>query len=145
MSNELQSALIHRLPQIARAWGQIMDGALAELRISGSAGWCLVHLAQMDADARQTELAARLGITQPSLVRTLDQLQAMGLVERVANPDDKRANRVAMTDAGGKLAKQIEARLEQLQRELLEGVPDAAVEISVNLLELLGRRMADRR
>jgi MarR family transcriptional regulator for hemolysin len=145
MVGELQNALIRRVPQIARAWGQLADRALAEFRISASAGWCLVHLAKLEPEAKQADLASQLGITQPSLVRTLDQLQAMGLIERVAHSGDKRSNRVAMTDAGRKLADQIETRLEQVQRELLDGVPDAAVEISVNLLELLGRRMADRR
>src|SRR3546814_17998222 len=83
--------------------------------------------------------------SQPSLVRTLDQLQAAGLVERVPNPDDRRSNRVAFTAEGKELVGQIEARLANLRRELLEGVPDTAIEILVNLLGLLERRMAERR
>jgi MarR family transcriptional regulator for hemolysin len=40
---------------------------------------------------------------------------------------------------------QIETRLSDLRRELLDGVPDAAVAIVVNLLNLLDQRITERR
>ncbi|MEV4935627.1 MULTISPECIES: MarR family winged helix-turn-helix transcriptional regulator [unclassified Sphingobium] len=143
--SELKRALAHKMPQVARQWRQLADLALAEFGVSNSAAWCLIYLDRLGADARQADLAEELGITQPSLVRTLDQLQAAGLVERVPNPDDRRSNRIAFTPEGRELIGRIEARLEDLRRELLEGVPDAAIEIIVNLLNLLERRMAERR
>lgn len=143
--SELKRALAQKLPQVARSWWQLADEALAELRVSNSAAWCLVHLDRLGLDVRQADLAEQLGITQPSLVRTLHQLEAMGLVERVPNPDDKRSNRIMFTPAGKELTARIEARLSDLRRELLDGVPDAAIEIAVNLMELLGRRIAERR
>src|SRR3546814_7849471 len=75
--------------------------------------------------------------SQPSLVRTLDQLQAAGLVERVPNPDDRRSNRVAFTAEGKELVGQIEARLANLRRELLEGVPDRSEEHTSELQSLM--------
>lgn len=141
----MKRALAQKMPQVARNWRSLADAALAEFRVSNSAGWCLVHLAQMEPEVRQADLAAQLGITQPSLVRTLDQLEAMTLVERVPHPADKRSNRIALTATGKELAGRIEERLDNLRRELLDGVPDAAIEITVNLMELLGRRIAERR
>ncbi|QDC38312.1 MarR family winged helix-turn-helix transcriptional regulator [Sphingobium fuliginis] len=143
--SELKRALAHKMPQVARQWRQLADLALAEFGVSNSAGWCLIYLDRLGPDVRQADLAEELGIAQPSLVRTLDQLQAAGLVERVPNPDDRRSNRVAFTAEGQELVGRIEARLENLRRELLDGVPDAAIEIIVNLLNLLERRMAERR
>jgi MarR family transcriptional regulator for hemolysin len=138
-------ALAHKMPQVARKWRQLADQTLAEFGVSNSAGWCLIYLDRLGSDARQADVAEELGITQPSLVRTLDQLQAAGLVERVPNPDDRRSNRVAFTPEGQKLVGQIEAKLGDLRRELLDGVPDAAIEIAVNLLNLLEQRMTERR
>ncbi|EPR18942.1 MarR family transcriptional regulator [Sphingobium indicum IP26] len=143
--SELKRILAHKLPQVSRQWRQLADLALAEFGVSNSAGWCLIYLDRLGPDARQADLAEELGIAQPSLVRTLDQLQAAGLVERVPNPDDRRSNRIAFTPEGKELVGQIEARLANLRRELLEGVPDTAIEILVNLLGLLERRMAERR
>ncbi|KFG90294.1 MarR family transcriptional regulator [Sphingobium herbicidovorans NBRC 16415] len=142
---EMERALARKLPLLARSWRALADEALAEFRVSNSAGWCLVHLDRLGAEARQADLAQLLGITQPSLVRTLDQLEAMALVERVPNPDDKRSNTIRFTAAGKELAGLIEERLDGLRRELLDGVPDAAIEITANLLELFGRRIAERR
>ena len=138
-------ALAHKLPQVVRNWQRLADAALAEFRVSNSAGWCLVYLDRLGPDVRQTDLAEQLGITQPSLVRTLHQLQAMGFVDRLSHPKDKRANRLVLTDAGQALAAQIDARLAEVSEQLLDGVPDAAIEISLNLLELLTRRIAERR
>ncbi|AMK21166.1 MULTISPECIES: MarR family winged helix-turn-helix transcriptional regulator [unclassified Sphingobium] len=143
--SELKRVLAHKMPQVARQWRQLADLALAEFGVSNSAGWCLIYLDRLGPDIRQADLAEELGITQPSLVRTLDQLQAAGLVERVPNPDDRRSNRVAFMPEGQELVGQIEAKLGNLRRELLDGVPDAAIEIIVNLLSLLERRMAERR
>lgn len=143
--SEQKRALIHKMPQVARNWRRLADDALAELRISSSAGWCLVHLERMQSEVRQADLAEELGVTQPSLVRTLHLLEGMGLIERVTNPEDKRSNRVALTPAGQALAQRIEQRLSDLRRELLDGVPDAAIEIAANLMELLTRRIAERR
>jgi MarR family transcriptional regulator for hemolysin len=143
--SEHKRALAHKMPQVVRRWRQLADQTLAELGVSNSAGWCLIYLDRLGPDARQADVAEELGITQPSLVRTLDQLQAAGLVERVPNPDDRRSNRVAFTPEGQRLVGQIETRLDDLRRELLDGVPDAAIEIAVNLLTLLEQRMAERR
>jgi len=107
--SELKRALAHKMPQVARQWRQLADLALAEFGVSNSAAWCLIYLDRLGADARQADLAEELGITQPSLVRTLDQLQAAGLVERVPNPDDRRSNRVAFTAEGRELIGRIEA------------------------------------
>ena len=133
------------MPQVARGWRRLTDEALAELRVSTSAGWCLVHLARLGPDARQAELAEQLGITQPSLVRTLDQLSAAGLIQRLPHPQDKRSNRVEFTEAGRDLAGRIEVRLGELARQLFDGVPDAAIEITVNMMDLIGRRISERR
>ena len=140
-----ERALAHKMPQVARKWRQLADHMLAEFGVSNSAGWCLIYLDRLGPDARQADIAEELGITQPSLVRTLHQLQAAGLVERVAHPDDRRSNKVALTPEGQRLVGRIETRLADLRHELLDGVPDAAIEIAVNLLNLLEQRMTDRR
>lgn len=144
-SSGLTQGLVQQFPLVARGWRQLADEALAELRVSSSAGWCLVHLARLGPDVRQADLADQLGITQPSLVRTLDGLAAMGLIERLPHPEDKRSNRVEFTDAGRDLAARIEARLDDLSQQLFDGVPEAAVEITVNMMQLLTRRIAERR
>jgi MarR family transcriptional regulator for hemolysin len=48
----------------------------------------------------QRELAAKLSIGGPSLVRHLDRLEAEGLVRRQSDPHDRRVTRIAITAKG---------------------------------------------
>lgn len=137
--------LAHKMAPVARSWRQLADSALAEFGVSNSAGWCLIHIDRIGADVRQAELAESLDISQPSLVRTLDQLQAAGLVARTPHPEDKRSNIIALTPMGKELVGQIEERLGEMRADLLREVPDEAIEIMVELLDLLARRIAERR
>ncbi|HAF40363.1 MAG TPA: MarR family transcriptional regulator [Sphingobium sp.] len=143
--SESKRALAHKMAPVARSWRQLADAALAQFGVSNSAGWCLIHIDRIGPDVRQAELAESLDISQPSLVRTLDQLQAAGLVARTQHPDDKRSNVIALTSAGKELVGQIETKLGALRADLLRDVPDEAIEIMVEMLDLLAHRIAERR
>ncbi|MER6085121.1 MarR family winged helix-turn-helix transcriptional regulator [Streptomyces sp. NPDC001833] len=49
---------------------------------------------------RPGELAQRLGVEASHVTRTVQQLQRSGYVTRVPDPDDRRAQRIELTDAG---------------------------------------------
>ncbi|MFF9625199.1 MarR family winged helix-turn-helix transcriptional regulator [Streptomyces griseosporeus] len=62
-----------------------------------------VALLRQVADAeplRPGELANRLGVEASHVTRTVQQLQRSGYVTRVPDPDDGRAQRIELTDAG---------------------------------------------
>jgi MarR family transcriptional regulator for hemolysin len=141
----MQREVAQKLPLVTRAWRQLADAALAEFRVSNSMAWCLIYLDRLGPEARQIDLAQAIGITQPSTVRVLDQLELGGLIERAQNPDDKRSNRLALTPAGSDLVAKIEDRLAELRGELFAGVADADVETMLRVLDLLSRRIAERR
>lgn len=140
---ELQIA--HHIAPAAQGWRQLANAALAEFRVSNSSGWCLVYLDRLGPDARQIDLARAIGISHPSLVRTLDQLEAAGFVERSPCPDDRRSNRLIVTSRGKELAGQIEGKLASLRAQLLAGITDADLEATIQTLEILSERIAERR
>ncbi|MDF0542123.1 MarR family transcriptional regulator [Sphingobium sp. H39-3-25] len=143
--NDLQRALAIRLPVVTQGWRQLADKVLAELGVSNSTGWCLIFLDRLGDDVRQIDLAREIGISQPSLVRTLDQLQASGLVERHVDPEDRRTNKLSLTAAGGALAARIETRLAEVRDVLLESVPDTDIEAVLRVCGILGDRIAQWR
>jgi DNA-binding MarR family transcriptional regulator len=49
---------------------------------------------------RQVELARRLGISKQAVGQLVDELEEMGMLERVADPEDGRAKLVRFTEAG---------------------------------------------
>src|SRR5262245_46388557 len=49
---------------------------------------------------RLTELAARVGTTKQAVGQLVDDLVALGMVERIGDPEDKRAKRVRFSRRG---------------------------------------------
>ncbi|MEV7127738.1 MarR family transcriptional regulator [Streptomyces sp. NPDC093260] len=49
---------------------------------------------------RPGELANRLGVEASHVTRTVQQLEKSGYVSRVPDPDDRRAQRIRLTEAG---------------------------------------------
>ncbi|MFF4754285.1 MarR family winged helix-turn-helix transcriptional regulator [Streptomyces sp. NPDC002514] len=49
---------------------------------------------------RPGELAQRLGVEASHVTRTVQQLQRFGYVSRVPDPEDRRAQRIELTDEG---------------------------------------------
>lgn len=59
----------------------------------------LLWLRRADA-SRLTDLAARLGVGKGTLSRQINALEALGLVRREPDPDDRRAWRLSLTEEG---------------------------------------------
>ncbi len=55
-----------------------------------------------DGALRLVSISKRLGITPSTLTRNLARLEERGFVIRIGDPDDGRAQRVALTDSGRK-------------------------------------------
>ena len=71
----LTAALPAHILSLARSWRQLADKVLASLEISNSNGYALLHLERMGQGVRQSDLAREIGITEASLVRTLQHLE----------------------------------------------------------------------
>ena len=71
-----------------------------------------------DVPLRVTSLAEQLGVDTPTVTRKVQQLERLGLVERAADPDDGRANRIGLTDEG----RETLARLTAAKRRWLDGM-----------------------
>jgi MarR family transcriptional regulator for hemolysin len=80
--------------------------------------WLLLRKAADSEGASQRELAERMGIEPPTLVRHLDKLADEGLVERRADPDDRRVVRVVVTPAGHERLAQLHPIVHELDQEL---------------------------
>ncbi|WP_052439220.1 MarR family winged helix-turn-helix transcriptional regulator [Streptacidiphilus jiangxiensis] len=59
----------------------------------------LLHIGVLGLQT-QRQLVDSMGVDKSAMVRTLDILEARGLVRREAHPTDRRAHAVVLTDAG---------------------------------------------
>ncbi|HEY1377584.1 MAG TPA: MarR family transcriptional regulator [Gemmataceae bacterium] len=87
--------LVAAYHRIIRRLEQALDGhglSLAQFEV-------LAHL-HFDGAITQNELAQRLLVTKGNVCGLLDRMGAAGLVERKADPEDRRANRLVLTPRG---------------------------------------------
>lgn len=103
-----------------------MVGAEAAERGLSAAGYGDVraaHLAvfqplfERPEGARLTDLAAWAHITKPSMVYLVDYLEAHGYVERTADPQDGRAQRVRLTAQGEKVVQTVRGVARQIEAD----------------------------
>lgn len=87
---------------------------------------------------RVQELACRLITRSPDVTRLIDRLAKRSLVERTADPGDRRAVRVRITAAGLERLGPLDDRARTLLGELLGGVDrDTLVALTVGLVDVL--------
>jgi DNA-binding MarR family transcriptional regulator len=80
--------------------------------------WVLLREASLADGASQRELAGRMRIEPPTLVRHLDKLAEDGYVERRPDPDDRRVVRVVVTAKGRSRLAALHEEAEWVDREL---------------------------
>lgn len=91
---------------------------------------------------RLGEVADRLRTTDPTATRTVDVLQALGLVDRIPDLTDRRATQVVATAQGEERVAQRRALLVDLVREPLEQLGSRQQQLFVDLLAELNDVLA---
>jgi MarR family transcriptional regulator for hemolysin len=99
------------------------DRALAEAGGSQPVWLILLALKQQDWPTQQ-ELAGAVGIEGPTLTHHLDGLDKAGLIERARDPNDRRAVRVELSEAGHKLFKRLAKAAIGFDQQLRAGLSD---------------------
>jgi DNA-binding MarR family transcriptional regulator len=88
-----------------------------------------------DGIAGVTELARIAEVNPGTMTRLLDQLEAQNLIVRLADPDDRRALRIRLTDAGQSVWNDIDQCGKRVHAAALAGLDDAQREHFIRLLE----------
>jgi MarR family transcriptional regulator for hemolysin len=137
----LEHAFLTALGPIRQSVRRILDRELAPLGTSIAQASPLRLIAQHH-DIRQGELAERLDIEGPTLVRMLDQLEAQGLVERRPDPDDQRAKTLHLTRAGEALTRRVNPVVESVRTRLLAEVSDAELATCLRVFDAVRHAIA---
>jgi MarR family transcriptional regulator for hemolysin len=134
----------YHLIQLSRRWRRLDEKVMASHGYTDVTWVPLLHLYNAPP-MMQKDLAILCGLDTSSLVRLLDPLTKQGLLNRIPNPDDRRAWLLELTPEGHKQALQIteilyqseQAILNDIPQEVIDGFLNAAKQIDTNLKELL--------
>lgn len=129
------------LGMVARLWRAEIDRRLAAFGLTESRWMTLLHLSRLPEPATQRELAESIGVQGPTLVRTLDRLEAEGLVERRTEAADRRTKSVHLSAAAAPVLQQIEAVTAAVRAEIFSGVAEDDVATCVRVFEQLAAKL----
>lgn len=140
MSPATLTALTSALQPARRAWTQAAAQTLESFGLSMSLASAVILVSRHEGGMRQTNLAEEIGVNQGAMVRTLDQAEQAGLLERRAVAGDRRANSIHILPEGARLAAQMEASLSRLRIDLLGDLSAADAEAALSILRQIDER-----
>jgi DNA-binding MarR family transcriptional regulator len=108
-----------------RAYITAVGTVFADLA-GGPRGYQVLSTAARGSVNTQLALAQQLGVDRTVMTYLLDELEAAGLIERQADPADRRARRIVATEAGRQRLDQLDQCLREVESDLLAPLDPAA-------------------
>ncbi len=112
------------LADTSRLMRRSFDARARDIGVTRQQWLVLVNLARHEG-INQGGLAERLDVEPITVCRMVDRLQEAGLVERRADPADRRSWRLFLTDRARGLLDQLRPLADELIEDALDGVDDA--------------------
>lgn len=126
------------LVTVLRAHVRAADLVLSDLP-GGPRAYRLLAAVSEQRHASQLALADAVGLDRTVVTYLLDGLVGEGLVERQADPHDRRARRIVLTPTGATRLADFSSRLDQVERHVLAGLAEAEARTLRELLDRTAR------
>jgi DNA-binding MarR family transcriptional regulator len=112
---------------------------LPVLKAHGLSMWGYSVLVALDRSAIRTQaaLAEAIGADKTRIIAILDELQQRGLIERVADPDDRRARLLAITKEGRRVKDAVQTTIQRGEERWLGTLSAADRAVFLRVLEQL--------
>ena len=140
---KLESPLGSDLSRLVRIWRALIDHRLKPLELTQTHWVTLHNIHQLPPEQSQIQLAKAIGIEQPSLVRTLDQLEEKGLIARQTCASDRRAKRIKLTEKAEPLIEKMEDVIDKTRQEILTGISKEEEKLLISLIARLEQNIID--
>ncbi|KWV56447.1 MULTISPECIES: MarR family winged helix-turn-helix transcriptional regulator [Rhizobium] len=85
----------------------------------------------------QRELAERLELETPTLVRILDAMEAQGFVQRRVAGSDRRAKEIYITETGKVVAGEIEDIAVKVRAQVIAGIPESDLKTTLDVIRAM--------
>jgi len=131
--------IVYLLNEAAGVARSAASSSLGNLGVSARQ-MSIMRLLSLRSPIRQHDLGVLLGIDRTSMVALIDALEDIGYVVREADPSDRRAHALRLTEAGQAANVNIGQALADVQDSIMEPLAVEERELLVSLLgKLTGR------
>jgi MarR family transcriptional regulator, transcriptional regulator for hemolysin len=132
-SQPVKREIVFTIMDVARMLKTYADQRARQFGIS-RAQWAVLIRIERSEGLKQSELAELLDLQPISLTRLLDRLADNGLIERRADPNDRRAKQLYLTPAARPLIARILDHVEDLAGTVLEGIEPKDIDVMLGRL-----------
>lgn len=130
-----QGDLGRTIGDVSRAWRYEMNQRLKPFGLNLSMRQVLLQLHRHPEGLMQRDLARKLGIEGPTLVRLLDQLEGKKWIRRVISADDKRRKYSVLTPKATKQIQIIEKLSRELRDVMMSGLSATEIESGLRVMQ----------
>jgi len=128
--------------QMTRMWRSEIDRRLAVHGLTESLWVTLFHLSRLGDQVTQKDLAEAVGVKGPTMVKTLDKLEAEGFIERRSLATDRRAKTIHLLDkAAGKLTV-INEVVTNLRNEIFADIDETDIATSLKVINHISQKLS---
>ncbi|MBG2874431.1 transcriptional regulator SlyA [Proteus alimentorum] len=137
----MESTLGADLARLVRLWRALIDHRLKPLKLTQTHWVTLYNISKLPPEQSQIQLAKAIGIEQPSLVRTLDQLEEKKLICRHTCANDRRAKRIKLTKESEPFINEVYTVIEKTRREILGGIQLDEIERLIGTIQKIEKNI----
>lgn len=130
----------YRLADNSRQLRRLFDERVRGLGLTGPQARLLLSL-ERNPNENQAFYAERLDIEPITLTRIVDRLEDAGWVERQADPADRRARILHLTDKSRGIVTRLHASVEALTEEMLGGFDAAERALFARMLDRIAANL----
>ncbi len=123
--------LLHDCARLRRV---VIDETFKPLNVTRSQAWLLAYLSLSDGST-QSALAEQMNLGKVAVGGLVDRLEASGMIERRAHPNDRRVNKIFLTDTGRKVVRDIRKLTLTANGDMLDGLSIKDLRAVVTLLD----------
>src|SRR5262245_1439351 len=118
----------------ARAWRQKLDERLKRMGLRQAKWRTLMHVSLAGDALTQAEIAARLGVEEPTVVTLLHRLERENWITRTNSALDRRCKMVLLGRRAERVITEINSSANTLRHQLLADIPNSDLETCMKVL-----------
>jgi DNA-binding MarR family transcriptional regulator len=131
---KIQETVSFALSRVSTAYRSTLERYMETVGLHGGQVFVMMELWKQDGQ-RQVDLAAKIGVSTPTINKIILGLVNGGLVQRVRLENDARSTRIFLTDVGASLKDPVEAQWHELEENTVSGLTEAERLILFELLQ----------
>ncbi|MFA5679072.1 MAG: MarR family transcriptional regulator [Pseudomonas sp.] len=134
--------LIH---DVSRLRKKVMDRAVKHLGITRSQYWVLINIARYGREGiAQTKLANLMNVGKVSLGGLIDRMEISGVLERLPDPEDRRAKKVFMTPKGEDLLHVLQDIGMEINHKSIKGISKEQNKLLDGMLKIMKHNLVQQ-